>query len=407
MTSLHDSILEHVAVGIFTVNTDFRITSFNRQAEKLTGFTRDQAMGRRCYEIFRADACRRSCPLRRAMDSGRDLVKVRVSIIDRANREIPVEITAATLKDDAGRVIGGVESFVDDSERALLAKKLKASYGVGDIVGRSPAMVRIFESVQSLASSLVPVLIQGETGTGKGLLARAIHNVGSRAMGPFIKVNCAALPENLLESELFGYRKGAFTDARKDKPGMFELACGGTLFLDEIGEIPLSLQAKLLQAIEDREFFPLGATAPARVDVRMIASTNRDLESMVQNGEFRIDLYYRLRVAVLQLPPLRERSGDIPLLAERFLSEIRALGPRDGLDLHPAALRALMDHDFPGNVRELKNALEYAAVATDGQTLRPDDLPAYFREQTPLDRPAQPPEPDRKTLLVRTMDACR
>ncbi|QLA18690.1 sigma-54 interaction domain-containing protein [Desulfolutivibrio sulfoxidireducens] len=372
-------ILDHLAVGVFTVDSEFRITSFNARAEELTGFGRHDALGHLCFEIFRADKCFEGpCPLRLAMDNMASLVRERATILCKNNQERPVEITAAVLRDASGGILGGVETILDDSDRTALEKKVKGSYRVGDIIGRSPLMIALFESLPALAATDIGVLILGETGTGKGLVAKALHNSSHRRAAPFIKVNCAALPANLLESELFGYRKGAFTDARKDKPGMFELAHGGTLFLDEIGEMDFGLQSKLLQAIEDKEFYPLGATKPVKVDSRIIASTNRHLADFVKQGLFRADLYYRLQVAQIDLPPLRERREDIPLLLEHFLRELPCAGGRRRRGLSPSAMRLVMEHDFPGNVRELRNILEYAAILQQDERITDQDLPRYL-----------------------------
>jgi PAS domain S-box-containing protein len=387
-------ILDHLAVGVFTVDPDFRITSFNARAEELTGFTRNEALGKRCYEIFRADMCfQGECALRRAMDSETSIVRERAAILDKRNTERPVEITADVLRDESGAIIGGVETILDDTDRALLEKQVKGSYSFDDVVGRSPAMAALFEALPVLAGSEATMLILGETGTGKGLVARAVHNASPRREGPFVKVNSAALPANLLESELFGYRKGAFTDARTDKPGMFELAEGGSIFLDEIGEMDIGLQAKLLQVLEDKEYYPLGGARPVRVDARVIASTNCDLGGMVRDGSFRPDLYYRLQVAQLDLPPLRERREDIPLLATHCLQEFRALGGPSARGLSRAAMRLLLEHEFPGNVRELRNALEYAAALKPGGIIEPRDLPRYLQQaSTGANKPEPAPD---------------
>ncbi len=371
-------ILECLAVGIFTVDKEFRITFFNAEAERLTGFLRRQALGKFCYEIFRSDVCLKGCAMHAAMQSCEPVVRKRVTILDKHNREIPVEVTASVLRDADGQVIGAVESFVDDSARVQLEKQVLDSYNFADIKGRSEPMRRVFHALTPLAESQATILILGETGTGKDLVARAIHNTSPRRDGPFVKVNCPALPENLLESELFGYKRGAFTDARGDKPGRFELAKGGSIFLDEIGDLPLSQQAKLLQVLEDQEFYALGATSPTRVDARCIASTNRDLEAMVETGEFRRDLYYRLQVGVLHLPPLRERREDIPLLCEHF-AQIGAatLGVPEPV-FEPETMRLLMAHDYPGNVRQLKNIIEHALLLHQQGRVQPQDLPQDF-----------------------------
>jgi PAS domain S-box-containing protein len=374
----HEAILNHLAVGVFTVDHAFRITSFNKKASEITGFGRDKALGRRCYEIFRADTCFTDCPLKRAMENDVEVVKQRVTIINRSNREMPLEVTTSVLKDESGRVIGGVETLLDDSARILLEKQVAKSNTFGDILGRSRPILELFDVLPSMAASSVTVLIQGETGTGKDLIAQALHNTSPRREKPFVKVNCAALPHNLLESELFGYRQGAFTDARRDKPGLFAMAGEGSIFLDEIGDLPLDLQAKLLQVLEDRKYYALGAVQASSMRARILASTNRDLESMVAQGSFRGDLYYRLKVAVVEAQPLRNRSDDIPLLAQHFLRLSSALEGKHIKGLSSEALRVLMEYSFPGNVRELKNVMDYAALVCDQGMVCAEDLPRYL-----------------------------
>jgi PAS domain S-box-containing protein len=373
-----NAILNHLAVGVFTVDHAFRITSFNKKASEITGFGRDKALGRRCYEIFRADTCSDNCPLKRAMENDEEVIKQRVTIISHSNREVPVEVTTSVLRDMSGQVIGGVETLLDDSARSLLEKQIAGSYTFEDILGRSKPILELFETLPAMAASDVTVLVQGETGAGKGLIAQALHNTSPRCAKPFVKVNCAALPDNLLESELFGYRQGAFTDARRDKPGLFEMAGEGTVFLDEIGDLPLALQAKLLQVLEDRQYYALGAVQPSRMRARILASTNRDLEAMVAQGAFRGDLYYRLKVAVVEAPPLRCRKDDILLLAQHFLRQAAAMESKHLMGLAPEALKTLMEHAWPGNVRELKNVMDYAALVCDQGMVRKMDLPRYL-----------------------------
>lgn len=394
---MHRQVLDHLAIGVFTVDKEYRITGFNRQAEELTGFSRDQAVGRLCYEILRADVCFSDCPLRRAMGGEERNVRCRVKMIAKNNEELPVEVTAAVLRDEHGQAIGGVETFQDDRERVFLEKKVLDSYALEDIVGRSKPILSLMENLPLLARAGVNVLVLGETGAGKGLIARAIHNLSPRRDGPFVTINCAAIPENLLESELFGFKKGAFTNAHRDYPGRLAGANQGSIFLDEIGDMPLALQGKLLQVIEDKEFHPLGSNRPVKVDVRLIAATNRNLEQMVLEGDFRSDLYYRLNVAVLDAPPLRERREDIPLLVDHFLIELNSLGDIHITGAAQEAMAALMRHDYPGNVRELKNILEYAAAIRRHGDLRLDDLPRPFQERqtTPsCDSPSLPSEAD-------------
>ncbi len=375
------NILESVAIGIFAVDKDSCITLFNKEAEKITGFKQKEALGRKCYEIFRTDLCMRGCYLRKAMETGTKIVKVRNKILNRKNEEIPVSITASVLMDEEGNILGGVESFFDDTVRITMERKISESYTFENIVGKDDKIAKLFDILPIAAKANAHTLVLGETGTGKDLFARAIHNASERRNGPFIKVNCAALPSHLLESELFGYKKGAFTDAKQNKAGRFQLAEGGTIFLDEIGDLSRDLQAKLLQVLDEKEFYPLGSTKPVKVDVRVIASTNRPLESMVKEGGFREDLYYRLRVIVIEIPPLRERSADIPLLIDHFLKEdLKAMGkeiPGATSDF----MTILLNYDYPGNVRELKNIIEHAVTVHREGMLGKDHLPLYLSKK--------------------------
>jgi transcriptional regulator with PAS, ATPase and Fis domain len=292
-------------------------------------------------------------------------------------REIPVVITAAVLHDKNGRILGGVESFQDDRARQALEKEVKGSYDIEDFITRDESILFQLSRLPTIANSAKPVLILGETGVGKDILARIIHNTSNRKLGPYIKVNCAAIPSTMLESELLGYKKGAFTDAKNDKPGKFQLAQNGTIFLDEIGELDFDMQAKLLQVIEDKEYYPLGATEMEWVNARILASTNCDLERMLQENRFRKDLYYRLKMCEFTIPPLRERSCDIPLLIDHFLSQAAAINNQKKPDITSKAWDILTSYHYPGNIRECKNIIEYALMVCK-QSITPSDLPHYL-----------------------------
>lgn len=399
-------ILDCVGLGVFAVDTDWRIIFFSREAERITGFTAQEAMGRFCRDVFGSDRCVKKCHLQQAMRSGRNVVKARVEIVNRNNRRVPLEVTAAVLRDEQGTVLGGVESFVDLTARQALEKCVRQSYRFSDMVGRDPAMQRLFRTVEVVAPTEATVLLQGDTGTGKDLLARVIHNLSPRSSGPYVKVNCAAIPASLLESQLFGYRKGAFTDAREDRPGLFAEAQGGSIFLDEVGDIPLESQAKLLQVLDEQQYIPLGATSPESVDVRLMAATNRELAAMANRGVFRPDLFYRLRVVELALPPLSERRCDIPLLIDHFLNEFSALQGKTAQELSPRALKVLLDYHYPGNVRELRHILEHGVILSTGETIHAADLPHYLLSGP---RPAVPgedasAETDERTRLRQHLD---
>jgi PAS domain S-box-containing protein len=380
-------VLDSVPMGIFTVDTDWKITSFNRGAEKITGFTRKEALQCRCYEIFRTELCVNDCYLKTAMQTDKNTVELRNRILNKNNKEVPVSITAAVLRNKKGGIVGGVGSFLDDSLRVALEKRIEKSYTVEDIIGKDEKIDKLFDILSVVAESDASVLILGETGTGKDMFARATHNMSYRRHGPFVKVNCAALPDNLLESELFGYSQGAFTDAKKDKPGRFQLAQKGTIFLDEIGDLSLHLQAKLLQVLDEKEFYPLGARLPVSVDVRVVASTNRDLREMVQEGTFREDLYYRLRVIELEIPPLRERHADIPLLIDHFISELATRLGKNTPSVNTDTMELLLNYPYSGNVRELKNIIEHGVILCRSGEITVDNLPQCVLGQRKTTQP--------------------
>jgi PAS domain S-box-containing protein len=370
-----EQIMDSLADGVFTVDPDWNITFFNRAASAITRVPRGEALGRKCWEVFRSSICDGACALKAALDAGESRSNRSLFFVRPDGAKVPISISAAPLRDRRGRVVGGVETFRDLSALRLMQKKLDGLYSVDDIVSRNPAFQRVLGILPQIAASGATVLVLGESGTGKELVARAIHNLSQRGGKPFVAVNCGALPENLLESELFGHKAGAFTDAKRDKPGRFQTADGGTLFLDEIGDMPLSLQVKILRALQERVVEPLGAVAGVPVNVRVIAATNRDLEDMVARQAFRSDLFYRLNVVRLVLPPLRQRPEDIPLLAEHFIARQNALAGKDIQGLAPEALQILMRHSFPGNVRELENVIEYAFILCPGGLIRPEHLP--------------------------------
>jgi len=319
------AILDCVAEGVITVTREKRIRFFNRAAEQITGFPKEEAIGRPCREVFRTEVCDVSCILETVETSGRSVINRPVRILDHSGRPVLVSVNAAALYDSDGQIIGGIETFRDLSTEDELRRQIEKSYTFHDIVSRHPEMHRLFTILPDVAESDFPVLVEGESGTGKELFARALHNLSRRKGSPFVAVNCGALPDQLLESELFGYRKGAFTDAKTDKRGRFDLAKGGTLFLDEIGDVSPALQVKLLRVLQEKTYEPLGANEPVNADVRILAATHRNLADEVRAGRFREDLFYRLNVLRLELPPLRERRCDIPLLAiPRFRIEFGA-----------------------------------------------------------------------------------
>jgi len=374
-----ESILESISDGVFTVDGDWCITSFNRAAEEITGISRDEAIGRRCAEVFRASLCEGACALQRTLESGRPIINQPCFIVDGHGRRIPISVSTALLRDPEGTVIGGAETFRDLTLVEVLRQELEGRFAIGDLISCSRTMRNILEILPAVADSDCTVLIEGETGTGKELLARAIHGESRRRAAPFVAVNCAAVPETLLESELFGVRAGAYTDARRDRPGRFARAQGGTLLLDEIGEISTAVQVKLLRVLEEHRFEPLGGTGPVDADVRVIAATNRDLRALVLDDGFREDLYYRINVMRLELPPLRRRREDIPLLADHFVARLNRRQGRRVEGLSAEAIALLAAHDWPGNVRELENAIEHAFVICQDERIEPHHLPEHLR----------------------------
>ncbi len=376
-----EAILDSINEGVFTVDLQWRVTAFNRAAERITGVPRSQAIGRPCCEVFRASICESACALKQTLTSGRPVVNATAHIVGHAGQRTPIRISTALLKDEAGTVIGGVETFQDLSQIEQLQKELTARYSFEDIVGRSAAMRELFSLLPQVADSDSTVLVEGPSGTGKELVARAIHNLSPRKWKRFVALNCGALPDTLLESELFGHKAGAFTDARKDKPGRFALADGGTIFLDEIGDISPAMQVRLLRVLQERHIEPLGSIEPVPVDVRVLAATNRDLAKLVRTGTFREDLYYRVRVVQLKLPALRQRREDIPLLIDHLVGRFNRLQGKDLAGVSDEVMARLMEYEFPGNVRELENILEQAFVLCRGGLIELHHLPPELRAE--------------------------
>jgi len=390
-------ILDSIADGVFTVDLDWRITSFNRAAELITGIGKEEALGRQCWEVFRANICERQCALRHTIETGKRIANQSIYIVASDGNRIPVSISTAMLKDEDDRIIGGVETFRDLSLVEELRKELAGRHTFFDIVSKSKEMHRLFAILEQVAQSDATVLLQGESGTGKELFARAIHSISPRSKGPLVIVNLGALPDTLIESELFGHKAGAFTDAREDRIGRIAAAEGGTLFLDEIGDLSPHLQVRLLRVLQERTYEPLGSIQPVHADIRIVAATNKDLGALVKEGSFREDLYYRVNVVKLALPPLRDRREDIPLLVDHFLRRFNRLSGKEITGISPEVLSILMAYDFPGNVRELGNIVEHATVLCRGALIESQHLPDYLQPTLPLRETAtQGPVPSKR-----------
>jgi PAS domain S-box-containing protein len=369
------TILDSVADGVFTVDHEWRIAYFNRAAERITGVPREQAAGRRCCDVFHSSICESSCALRYTLETGEPVVNRAAFIIDAKGRKVPIRISTAVLRDEAGRLVGGVETFRDLSQVEELRRELEARFSLGDIIGRSRPMRDLFGILPAIAASDSTVVIHGASGTGKELFARAIHELSPRRKKRFVAINCGALPDTLLESELFGHKAGAFTDARTDKVGRFAHAEGGTLFLDEIGDISPAMQMRLLRVLQEHQYEPLGAVEPVTADVRIVAATHRNLAKLLEQGSFREDLFYRINVIRLELPPLVERREDIPLLVEHFIDRFNRVQEKDVFGVSDEVMALLMNHGFPGNARELENIIEHAFVLCRGSVIELQHLP--------------------------------
>ncbi len=396
-----ETVLRCVADGVFTVSKDWRITSFNRAAERITGVPAERAVGRRCSEVFHSDLCEQFCPIRETLETGSEVIDRPARILNSRGKPVPVSVSSAILRAEDGTLLGAVETFRDLSTIEQLRKEIGSQYTFEDIIGKSEAFQKIFAILPDIATSGSTVLIEGPSGSGKELLARAIHNLSPRRKRPYVVVNCGTLPPNLFESELFGYRRGAFTDAKTDKPGLITKAEGGTIFLDEIGDLPGETQVKLLRLLQEREYHPLGGVRTLKADVRVVAATNRDLSSLVSLGKFRDDLYFRLAVVRLSIPPLADRRQDIPLLVDHFIGRFNARRGTRVKGVTPEVMEILMRHPLPGNVRELENIIEYCFVLCHNGLIDVRHLP----DELQPDESSTPPAPKPSTTPLEQSEA--
>jgi PAS domain S-box-containing protein len=373
------SLIDEIPMGIVLLDRDRRIVLLNRSLQALTGFSHKEAVGVPCYQIIRNRICLKSCPTL-GMHTDSKSESCETDLINRDRMRVPVHIHLAPLKDRLGNLMGFLETIEDLRPIRELDAKNSQAYVFAHLVGRSPQMEKIFQILPVIAQNDSSVLITGETGTGKDRVAEAIHHASGRSKEPFVKVNCGALPETLLESELFGHQKGAFTGAVENKPGRFRLAHNGTLYLTEIGDLPLALQVKLLTFLDDQVVYPLGSTRGFQANVRVIAATHRNLEQMVREGRFRADLLFRLNVVRIQIPPLRNRGDDIRMLLDHFLYELNSRFGKKITGFSKKALEILKDYPYPGNVRELQNIIEYAVNICQERQVLPQHLPSYLTE---------------------------
>lgn len=419
------TVVDAMEIGVFTVNRQGHFVAWSRGAERITGYTSDEVIDRPC-ELLEGPNCKGFASLAAMLTSPnaapRGICNQECKLMSKDGRELYIHGNVCLLRDDQGRVQGAVGTFTDmtsfvlANERiALLERQTRPGDAFQKMVGRSAPMQEVFRRLRLAAETEVSVLLTGESGTGKELAAAAIHSLSARAAKPFLAVNCSAIPETLLESELFGHVKGAFTGAIRDKMGLFEAADGGTLFLDEIGELSSTMQVTLLRVLQDQQIRRVGDQQARRVNVRLVTATNRDLRESLANGQMRDDFYYRINVFPIHLPPLRERREDIPLLVEHFLRELCPETGRSIRGIARDALQLMLDYDWPGNIRQLRNAVEHACVTVSGDQISLLDLPPEIRESArpKADREAQPfsaeqrAERDRIAAALRQFDGNR
>jgi sigma-54 dependent transcriptional regulator, acetoin dehydrogenase operon transcriptional activator AcoR len=397
--------------GTFTIDKDWTITSFNRSAERITGYSSEEAIGKKCWEIFNSNLCQHGCHMRRTMKEQQPSISSELLIIHKEGQKVPVRVNSAPLFDGDGYHIGAVETFQDISEIKNLINHLENHFQFKNIIGRSKSMQKVYDLMENVIQSDGNVLITGESGTGKEIVARAIHLNSERKTSPFMAVNCSAFVESLLESELFGHEKGAFTGAIRTKPGRLELAKDGTLFLDEIGDLSLQVQVKLLRVLESREFERVGGTNPIQLKARLVTATNKNLDEEMKAGRFREDLYYRINVINIHLPPLKERLTDLPFLVQHFVEKYQNKFNKNIKNVTPAAYRLLKKYEWPGNIRELENVIEHAFTVCHEEAIQTEHLPERLWaslqniiadvEQTETEQPLKNAE---KLLIKSTLE---
>jgi PAS domain S-box-containing protein len=386
---IKDHILESIGEGVFTVDKNFRINYINKAAEKMTGYKRDDVLGKFCKHVFQSELCYSDCPISLVLKSNKNIYDFESKICVHDGTCKPIKLNSAVLYNEIDEPTGGIISFRDISQLEELRKNIEEGSHFQGIIGHSKSMQEVFKLIEEISDSDATVFIQGESGTGKEMIANAIQQTSQRKDKIFIKINCSVLPPNLLASELFGHVKGAFTDAVKDRPGRFELANGGTIFLDEVAEMPLNMQLQLLRVLQEGTFERVGESITRKVDVRVIAATNINLEDALKKGTIREDLYYRLNVIPVTVPPLRERPADIIPLVKHFMKKYSILYNKKIDDIEEKALDQLLKYSWGGNVRELENVIEYALVrANEKKIIEFSKLPENLKETSSGKQPS-------------------
>jgi PAS domain S-box-containing protein len=375
-----ENVLDNLKEGIIAHDMDRRIFFFNTEAERITGYHREEVLNRDCHEAFGSPFCGERCVFCEDPPKLAEKSEYTLNISTKTGEKRRVEMTVTSMRDADGQNAGVLTSFTDVTDIFSLKERAGELTSFGNIIGHDSKMISVFKQIKDVADYDYAVHISGETGTGKELVAEAVHSESWRGGAPFVPINCGALPEGLIESELFGHVKGAFTGAFRDKKGRFELADAGTAFLDEVTELSNTMQAKLLRFLQEGKFERVGGEQTIRVDVRVISATNKNLKEAVKHGRFREDLYYRLNVIPIELPPLRDRKIDLPLLSEHFLQEARERYGKKRLKISNKAMSLMLDYRWPGNVRELQNAIQFAIVKSSSRVISPDDLPLELRD---------------------------
>ncbi len=374
-----EQVLDNLKEGIIAHDMQRRVFFFNREAERITGYPRAEVLGRDCHEAFGAPLCGGRCAFCEETPAPPESADYALTILTKAGDTRRIEMTVTRMSDGQGGTAGVLSCFRDVTDLLRLRLQAERLTRFGNIIGHDSKMLAVFEQIRDVAGYDFPVHISGETGTGKELAASAIHTESRRAGGAFVPINCGALPEGLIESELFGHVRGAFSGAIRDKKGRFELADGGTVFLDEVADLSIPMQVKLLRFLQEGKFERVGGEQTIGVDVRVVSATNKNLRKEVERGRFREDLFYRLNVIPIHLPPLRDRKIDIPCLIDHFLKEASERYGREPLKVSSQALALMLDYRWPGNVRELQNAVQFAFVKCGGKLILPENLPLELR----------------------------